>query len=55
MKSVSSPHLIITGWGLQPNSEYRDLFNYWLHKLDESGLKDRMWDSWTYKADDFFS
>ena len=40
---------------MQPNSEYRELFNYWIHKLDESGLKDRIWHEWTYEVDDFFS
>ena len=50
-----SHFLIITGWGLQPNSEYRELFNYWIHKLDESGLKDRIWHEWTYEVANFFS
>ena len=27
----------------------REIFNYWLHKLDESGLKDRMWQEWSYQ------
>ena len=51
---ISSLFLIITGWGLQPNSEYRELFNYWIHKLDESGLKDRIWHEWTYEVHDSF-
>ena len=49
-KPYQSPHIIPLGWGLQPNSEYRDLFNYWLAKLDESGLKDNLWHRWTYEG-----
>ena len=30
-----------------PDSLYSELLNYWLHKLDESGLKDRMWQEWS--------
>ena len=35
-----------SGWGIQKASEYSELLNYWLHKLDESGLKDRILQGW---------
>ena len=40
---------------LQNNSEYLGLLNHWLHKLEESGVKERMWKNWTYKASEDFS
>ena len=33
----------------------REIFNYWLHKLDESGLKDRMWQEWSYQRVEEFT
>ena len=39
---------------LQDNSEYLGLLNHWLHKLEESGVKERMWKNWTYKASEEF-
>ena len=43
-----------TGWGIQQNSEYSELLDHWLHKLDESGVRERMWTNWTYKATEEF-
>ena len=43
-----------TGWGIQKNSEYSEPLNHWLHKLEESGARDRMWMNWTYKATEEF-
>ena len=43
-----------TGWGIQENSEYAELLNYWLHKLDQSGVKERVWKNWTFKATEDF-
>ena len=28
--------------------------NHWLHKLDESGTRERLWTKWTYKATEDF-
>ena len=39
---------------MQDNSEYLGLINHWLHKLEESGVKERMWKNWTYKASEEF-
>ena len=39
---------------MQDNSEYLGLLNHWLHKLEESGIKERMWKKWTYKASEEF-
>ena len=38
----------------QKNSEYSEPLNHWLHKLEESGARDRMWMNWTYKATEEF-
>ena len=43
-----------TGWGIQANSEYAELLNHWLHKFDESGVRDRLWRNWTYQATEEF-
>ena len=43
-----------TGWGIQKNSEYTELLNHWLHKLDESGVRERLWTKWTYKGTEEF-
>lgn len=43
-----------TGWGIQANSEYSELLNYWLHKFDESGVRERLWRNWTYQATEEF-
>ena len=42
------------GWGVQPNSEFTELLNYWLATLDENGMKHNMMRDWTYKAMDKF-
>ena len=39
---------------LQNNSEYTGLLNHWLLKLEESGVKEIMWKSWTNKASEDF-
>ena len=44
-----------TGWGIQMNSEYSELLNYWLHHLDQTGIKDRMWQEWTYERHEEFT
>ena len=38
------------GWGIQQNSEYEELLNWWIHKKQESGVQKRLWEKWTYKA-----
>ena len=30
------------------------MLNHWLHKLDESGTRERLWTKWTYKATEDF-
>ena len=42
-------------WGLQKNSEYKELFNYWLHKLHVAGIKDIVWQRWTYMRNEEFN
>ena len=39
---------------MQKNSEYLGLINHWLHKLEEDGVKERMWKNWTTKASEEF-
>ena len=39
---------------MQDKSEYLGLINHWLHKLEESGVKERMWKNWTYKVSEEF-
>ena len=36
------------GWGVQHNSEFTQLLNYWIAKLDENGMKPNMMRDWTY-------
>ena len=43
-----------TGWGIAKNSEFAGLLNHWLHKFDESGIRDRLWKWWTYKGGEQF-
>ena len=43
-----------TGWGIQKQSEYSELLNHWLHKFDESAVRDRLWRNWTYQAAEEF-
>ena len=31
------------------------MLNYWLHKFDESGLKDRIWKEWSYERIEEFT
>ena len=50
---LTSPSVWI-GWGIAKNSEYAGLLNYWLHKFDESGIRDRQWKWWTYKGGEQF-
>ena len=42
------------GWGIQADSEYLELLNYWLQKLEETGVRERMWNNWTYQASEEF-
>ena len=42
------------GMGIQADSEYAELLNYWLHRFEESGVKDRLWANWTYVGEETF-
>ena len=42
------------GFGLQKSSEFREILNYWIAKLDENGMMHNLMNDWTYKGQDKF-
>ena len=30
--------------------KYSEIFNNWLHKIEETGVRERIWKNWTYQA-----
>ena len=55
MKIMNNKKVLLhTCWGITKNSEFSGLLNYWLHRFDETGVKDRLWKWWTYKGGEEF-
>ena len=48
LKRFLNKHFYWTGWGIAKNSEFAGLLNHWLHKFDESGIRDRLWKWWNF-------
>jgi hypothetical protein len=42
-------------WAFQKNSEFTEFFNFHLSKLKESGMRDRLYSTWMYRANKDFS
>ena len=52
MEETTYSHL---GFGFKKNSELRDLFSYQIQKLEESGVKDKLWKKWTSERSEDFA
>jgi hypothetical protein len=37
-------------WAFQKNSDFTEFFNFHLHKLKESGMRDRLYSTWMYRS-----